>query len=68
MYAQEMTVEQSVTRGVMRFGGFCAMCKVEVRIDLEAEYGGFRDLKSAREFGISGLDQKCQDLIFGGGP
>ena len=36
--------------------GKCPVCKCN-----EPEKGGFRDDKSLREFGISGLCQKCQD-------
>ena len=39
--------------------GRCPFCNGPV--------GEFRDELSRREFGISGLCQKCQDATFGGG-
>lgn len=41
--------------------GLCPFCRNPVNFE------GFRDDLSRREFKISGLCQKCQDEIFGGG-
>ena len=35
---------------------FCSACRIEIR--------GFKDRLSAKEFGISGLCQDCQDKTF----
>jgi hypothetical protein len=37
----------------------CPMCQSDIE--------GFRDALSKREYEISGLCQKCQDFVFGGG-
>ncbi len=38
--------------------GFCVTCGELIQ--------GFRDLISHKEYQISGMYQKCQDLVFGG--
>lgn len=38
--------------------GFCPFCRQPV------VQGEFKDARSEREFGISGLCQKCQDSMF----
>jgi len=65
MYAQDMTAEQSAIRGVLRFDGYCVTCSQDAGVDYEEVHAGFRDLKSAREYGISGMCQACQDSVFG---
>lgn len=40
--------------------GICPTCKGRV--------GAFRDKSSEREYGISGMCQKCQDSVFGDKP
>ncbi len=37
--------------------GCCVSCKINIK--------GFRDELSLKEYGISGLCQKCQDEVFG---
>jgi hypothetical protein len=47
-----------LSRGADRAAlGFCPVARED-----------FRDALSLKEFGISGLDQKCQDKFFGKGP
>lgn len=43
---------------VLKDLGFCPTCGGKIE--------GFRDKLSAKEFGISGMCQKCQDSVFGG--
>lgn len=43
--------------GRERHGGVCVTCGGEV--------GEFRDELSVKEYGISGMCQKCQDSVFG---
>jgi hypothetical protein len=44
--------------GRERHGDVCVTCGGEV--------GEFRDALSRKEYGISGMCQKCQDSVFGG--
>lgn len=39
--------------------GMCPLCQTKV------EVSEFRDALSIKEFGISGMCQKCQDEVFG---
>ena len=39
--------------------GLCPFCKEHINLD------DFRDALSVKEYGISGLCQKCQDETFG---
>ncbi len=39
--------------------GICPICKKEIKPD------DFKDSISLKEYGISGLCQKCQDITFG---
>ena len=58
MFAQDMTAEAALIRGCMQHGGYCPMCKGEIEVE------NFDSLKSKQEFAISGMCQKCQDLLF----
>ena len=56
-YAQEMTMEEAIENGRQKWGWHCAICPSDATL--------FRDLKSVREFYISGMCQACQDGVFG---